>query len=267
MRTTPFMRWMMLFGMTSIGPSLMAQTPDMKPPAYDVVSVKANKTGSGNTSVHINADRYLASNISLKSLLVDAYDLETDDLIYGLPVWAASAHFDVEGKMDEETIAKVKSAPMLEGREMRRRMLQTLLADRFRLTAHHETRELAIYALVVGRGSKVKIAAADDVRNGGFSSSNHALTANGIGMASLAAFLAGRLHRNVEDRTGLKGEYDFKLEWAPDEAAGESASLTGASPLPSLFTAMQEQLGLKLESTKGPVDVIVVDRIEQPTEN
>jgi uncharacterized protein (TIGR03435 family) len=237
-------------------------------PAFDVVSIKPNKSGSGGMSINIDDGRYVASNLSLKSMIQNAYGLQTQDQIVGLPGWGSSARFDVEAKMDAETIAALKGASREQEQKLREAMMQAMLADRFQLKVHAETKELPIYTLVAAKGGP-KLAAADPAnkKNGWMSSSNQTLTATGIEMAGLCDFLSGRLHRKVVDNTGLAGSYDFKLQWSPDEAAGESAAATGAAQLPSMFTAVQEQLGLKLESGKGPVDTVVVDHVAMPSEN
>jgi uncharacterized protein (TIGR03435 family) len=139
-------------------------------------------------------------------------------------------------------------------------MLQAMLADRFALKAHRETRDLPIYELTVAKsGSKMKQTTPDS--SGG--SANYAsgkVTAHQISIESVAANLSFAVGRVIVNKTGLEGGYDFALDYAPD---GADASDTR----PSIFTALEEQLGLKLEPARGPVDVIVVDQIERPTAN
>jgi uncharacterized protein (TIGR03435 family) len=136
------------------------------------------------------------------------------------------------------------------------------------LKVHPETRTLPMYELALAKGgSKLTTADPANPKGGSMNSNNQKLTVIGLPTSNLCDYLSSRLHRKVVDKTGLTGKYDFTLQWSPDEAAGESATATGASQLPSIFTALQEQLGLKLESTKGPVDVIVVDKVEMPSEN
>jgi len=127
-------------------------------------------------------------------------------------------------------------------------MLQTLLADRFKLAVRHEARELPVYALVVAKnGPKLRAA------EGGSMSSGPSMLRGQVPLSELAHYLSPSLGRTVLDRTGLAGTFEIKLEWMPDEE--------------SLFTAIQEQLGLRLESTKAAVDVLVIDRAEKPSEN
>ena len=229
---------------------------------YDVVSVHVNKTGGGDSSWGTNNGGYRGTNVSVKWLIQDAYALPTDDLITGMPGWASAAKFDIEAKMDAETIATLKNLSKKEGAHREELMMQALLADRFGLKVHHETRELQVYQLVLAKsGSKMKEAKTDD--GGSLNVNNQSLTATGATMENFCQFLSQQLHRKVEDKTGLAGKYDFTLQWLPDEAAGESAGTTGANSLPTLFTALQEQLGLKLESRKGLIEVLVVDHAER----
>jgi uncharacterized protein (TIGR03435 family) len=153
--------------------------------------------------------------------------------------------------------------------EQRRTMFQQILADRFKLVAHHETRELPIYQLTIGKnGSKLKESAPDDPastkpsRKGiMFGPGRGKVTATGGSLSMFITALSRQLGRIIVDKTGLTGRYDFTLEWTPDDAAPSDQSG------PGIFTAIQEQLGLKLEPTKGPVDVIVIDHIEKPSAN
>jgi uncharacterized protein (TIGR03435 family) len=237
-------------------------------PTFDVVSVKPNRTGSGSTSVHTDNERYETINLSLKKMIQNAYGLQTPDQISGLPGWANSVNFDIEAKVDAETMARLKAASRDEESKLRRSIMQAMLADRFQLKVHPDTKELPIYELTLAKGGS-KLPAADpaDTKNGSMNSNNQKLTATGIPLSNLCNYLSERLHRKVVDKTGLAGEYSFTLQWSPDEAAGESVAATGTEQLPSLFTALQEQLGLRLDSAKGPVDTIVVDKVEMPSEN
>jgi uncharacterized protein (TIGR03435 family) len=227
-------------------------------------------------------DKFSTTNVGLKMLIQNAYGLKMPDMISGLPGWADSANFDVEAKMDAETVAALKAMPKEQADEQRRKMVQSMLADRFKLKVHRETKELPIYSLVVAKGGfKLKeadpnntyangIKGPDGVAHGGMMRMGRGeLTGQGIEMTGLANFLSQQVHRLVVDNTGLKGKYDFTLEWTPDEMEGgghpEAAAAT--SPGPTIYTALQEQLGLRLGSTKGPVETVVVDHVEMPSEN
>jgi uncharacterized protein (TIGR03435 family) len=147
--------------------------------------------------------------------------------------------------------------------------LQALLAERFQLAVHRETRDLPMYSLVVGKNG-VKMQPTDPtVKSGTSLITQKMFKAQRSTVDSIAQGLAGVLGRPVKNETGLEGFYDFKMEWAPEPAAGGGRPDERAIDTlgPSLFTAVQEQLGLKLEARKGPMEVIVVDRAQRPSEN
>jgi uncharacterized protein (TIGR03435 family) len=237
-----------------------------KPPAYDVVSIKPTDPQAHAWWHRLTADG-LSMNVTLKSLIFTAYSIQTDNQISGLPGWAASTQFDVEGKMDADTAASLAKLPQNEQYNQRQAMLQALLADRFGLKVHHETRELPVYILVIAKGgSKMQETSADE--RTGVSFGHGQFTGRGITIGSLVVYLSGMLGQPVVDKTGLTGNYDAKLQWTPDDAAGPSqTSGTSLDSGPSIFTALQEQLGLKLEPSKAPMDTIVVDYLERPSEN
>lgn len=247
-------------GQSGLSPS--AATTAAKLPAYDVVSIKPNKSGSGSLDVDSNVDTYNAKNITVKSLLEDAYGIRKD-LISGVPAPIDSAHFDVMAKIVEPDAAAIRK---LTGRQ-RGSMLLPILAERFQLKAHTETRILPVFELVVvASGPKFKHSADQKSHSTGTSIQGSdrgiQLTAQNISMASLASSLEGQVHRPVIDRTGLAGNYDVAMKWSSDTVPSAEAN-SG----PSIFTALQEQLGLKLRPSKGPVDTLVVDHVEMPSEN
>jgi uncharacterized protein (TIGR03435 family) len=211
--------------------------------------------------VDSNPVRFLARCTTLHGLLYIAYPLKPNIPIPGLPGWANSAVFDVDAKADNETALAMQKLPDEERQKQAHLMLQAVLADRFKLRIHHETREGPIYELIVARsGFKLKEALASKRPPGSTCSHDHIQLRN-TPISSLAYCLSAPLGRNVVDKTGITGNYEFELKWTPDELQG--APDAG----PSLFTALEEQLGLKLVSAKGPVDVIVIDHIERPSEN
>jgi uncharacterized protein (TIGR03435 family) len=265
-----------------LGPQLMAQgaSPSIPVlteaglPAYDVVSIKPNKTGSGRTSIDTNNGNFIASNITLKTLILIAYNLKEGQLI-DLPKWAESSHFDIQAKVLEPD-KKVFDALT---DEQAGAMLQPILADRFQLKFHHETKALPVYELVVVKdGPKFKeskISGDQKSANGmgAGSMSSHNSSTNGvmtsttsavaIPIASLTAMLSTQLQRIVVDKTGLTGKYDLELVWTRDDSSNTTSDATGVS----VFTALQEQLGLKLQPSKSPVETIVIDHLELPSEN
>lgn len=244
------------------GSSLYAASAAVKLPAYDVVVIKPNKSGSGSLDIEENVDTYNAKNVTVKNLLEEAYGIRKD-LIFGVPGQIDSAHFDVTAKIVEPDAAAIKK---LTGRQ-RGSMMLPVLTERFQLKAHIETRILPIFELVVmPSGPKFKHSA-NQMSNSTGTSINGTdrgvqLTAQNISMGSLASSLEGQVHRPVIDKTGLAGNYDVAMKWASDRVP---SSETNSGP--SLFTALQEQLGLKLKPSKGPVDTLVVDHVEMPSEN
>ena len=215
------------------------------------------------------ADGVDAVDVTLQYVIRQAYGVYDDKLWSGEPAWLGEKRFDVQARFD------VSQYPNLT-REQRQAMLQKLLADRFKLVVHHETRDVPLYALVVAKqGPKIQESKPDEVHLSGLDgravchlmrSSRGDLAFQGCYLKSLVTNLAfiPDVGRTVVDKTGLAGLYTFELKWTPDNPS------TSASPdlsAPSIFTALEEQLGLKLESTKGPLDTIVVDHVEMPSEN
>jgi uncharacterized protein (TIGR03435 family) len=242
------------------GSASPAESASAKLPAYDVVSIKLNKSGSGSVNVHSDDNRYSASNVSLKDLLENAYGIKKD-LITGVTGPIESAHFDVEAKIVDRDPDALKK---LTGRQYGQ-MLLPFLAERFRLKAHTEIKTLPVYELVVVKdGPKFK-QSEDDTHGSGTSThgdhNGRELSAHNLSMTSLASTLTNEVHRTVIDKTGLTGKYDLGLKWSTDDGAAQADSA------PEIFTALQEQLGLKLQAGKGPVETLVVDSVEMPSEN
>jgi uncharacterized protein (TIGR03435 family) len=247
-------------------PSLVVQQPATLPPAYDVVVIKPSDSLSHRMSMDMDETTLRAKNVSLKQLLVNAY-LIREGLIFGLPGWAESSRFDITAKVTDPDMKALNSL----SREQRQAMLAAILADRFRLKTHTEIKTLPVYELVVAKdGPKLKTTTlpppgadtADPLGYGNIDVHNTELTATGVTVSDLAMNLTFPLDRTVINSTRLTGRYDFQLRWT---AEGASAGATDAPP--DLFTAIQEQLGLKLQAAKGPVKTLVVDHVEQPTAN
>lgn len=246
----------------------VAQTSaaDGKAFVYDVVSVKPYKPDSG-TGVTMwwrtTKAGFSAAGLTLEALMMGAYGLLTTDQIEGLPSWGDSAQFTIDAKMDEDMAAAFQKLSPKDRNRQRMLMQRSILEDRFQLKAHHETRERPIYELVVAKsGSKLK--ETDSATPGGYSMGSGKLTGKGIEVTTLTYSLSNEVGRYVIDKTGLAGKYDMDLKWTPDdEGPGHESADAG----PSIFTALEEQLGLKLVAAKGPVDTIVVDHVEKPSEN
>jgi len=189
-----------------------------------------------------------------------AYGLHTPEQIVNLPAWASSDGLDIKAKIDEETAARWRKLSDAEVDRRQLPMMQSLLADRFQLKVHREIRQLPILRLVVAKGGpKLKVALPDARSESEMS--NGYISGQATSMQTFVFNLSHEMGRQVIDETGLTDNYDFELRWTPDDQ--QEAPDAG----PTAFTALEEQLGLKLISAKGPVEVIVIDRIERPSEN
>ncbi len=236
-------------------------------PAFEVATVKPTPPDwDGGKVIRMeSADRFAARNYTLKALLGAAYNL-TPSAISGGPGWIETDGYDILAKTPGE------ARPSL---DQQMAMLRSLLADRFKLSFHREQKELSIYALTVAKnGPKLKDSAAPPdqlpVLTNHIFPDHVSLPGRNATMAQLASVLQRAVaDRPVIDKTGLAGEYDFDLEWTADETQfGGQIRGTPAQPTrPGLFAAMQEQLGLRLEATRSPVDVLVIDRVERPSAN
>lgn len=254
----------------------LAQTPaiqqasvvDARLPVYEVAVIKPDKSGSGSTHINTEDRTFRAQNVSLLQLVQMATGIKRD-LISGMPSWTEGAHYDIDAKvleMDPDLEKKGLS------REQSQAMLRKLLEDRFGLKTHIETKTLAVYNLAIAKGGikfkEYAVDASGKDKSGNMSThgtdTGTEMTATGVPMRDLASVLGDQMHQTVIDKTGLAGKYDLHLLWRRDDAPPNP---DGRDEAPGLFTALQEQLGLKLETGKGPVDTLVVDHIEPPTEN
>jgi uncharacterized protein (TIGR03435 family) len=240
----------LLIAAATVGVSAQSATP-----SFEVASVKSNNSGSGNSSSRGLGNRYVATNVTVVQMLRNAYGIQ-EFQIAGGPGWVGVDRFDIEGTM----------APGSKPADWQP-MLQTLLAERFKLAFHRESRQASIYSLVVAKSGH-KLTPGDrakcpNVTGCGFNASPTQIVGESVSMSQLAARLSRSIGIPVEDNTGLTGLFDLKLEWTvEDQFVGR-----GASASPTIFPAIQEQLGLRLESTRGPVETLVIDRVERPTEN
>jgi uncharacterized protein (TIGR03435 family) len=241
------MRTVLLLTLTSSAVLAQAAPPR---PAFETASVTPNSSGSASSKTDWDNGLVHLTNVSLKRYIASAYQVD-DDQISG-PDWLSATRFDMAAK----------AAGPVEDKQIML-MLQTLLAERFKLALHRETREMAVYALVASKdGSKLKQAESDG--NSRTRSRRGRITAEHTSMAELADAMKRLTGLRVVDTTGLQGVFDFTLEWDPtsDPASGRQ------NLSPSMFTALQEQLGLRLEERKMPVEILVIDHVEKtPTEN
>ncbi len=228
--------------------------------SFDVVSIKPTDPSNNGMSIRVEpGGRYVAKGMSVKMLIVNAYDLH-EFQISGTPDWANSAKYDIAAESDD---AEWKDLTASERDKILDLRLQSILAERFKFKFHYVKKEMPIYSLVVGKGGSKLQPASDDVKGPIMTMGGGYLTADKISMEMLAGNLSNIVDRVVQDKTGLTGSYRLKLDWTPDETQSRDASVEELS----IFTAIQEQLGLKLERQKGDVDVLVVDHVERPSEN
>jgi uncharacterized protein (TIGR03435 family) len=277
-------------------PRVCAQVPAesaANSPGFEVASIKPNKSSDVLSSAALQGGRFTATNITLRELIRVAYDVQNAQIAGG-PSWIGSERFDIEAKAEgDPTLAASPRSMLL--------MVRRLLRERFKLTAHTEMRELQAYALVMDRTdrrmgpelrqSQVDCAAVMAAARTQpsplpfpppgerqlcdmFIGAPPRFAAGGVSMAQLATSLSRLVKRTVLDRTLLTGTFDFELQWTPEglpqrspDAVDQPIRLNGSDVDPngpSIFTALREQLGLKLESKDGPVDVLVVDSASRP---
>jgi uncharacterized protein (TIGR03435 family) len=244
-----------------------AQTPVLNPrPTFEVASIKPNQTGERPSITASTGGTLRATNETLKYLIEWAYNIQ-DYQISGGPKWIDTAGYDIVAK-PEHTYT-----PSQETIGYSRQLVQSLLEDRFKLVLQRTTKEVPVYTLVVGKdGPKLsereKPANPTDARMSG---GRGLMVGRGVMMWLVVQRLSSVVGRPVVDETGLRQYYDFRLEWTPDEPTGAPGdggnALSSDHSGPSILTALQEQLGLKLETRKGPVDVLVIDHVESPSEN
>ncbi len=242
-----------------------AMPADWKP-AFEVATIKPSRPDAQGQTITVRGRTFATMNQTVVGMMTFAFGIHPSQIV-GAPAWLGDARFDISAQPE---------GTGMPNNQQWKAALAKLLADRFALAFHHETKELSVYALtVVKSGSKL-------TKNETDPNGLPALFFRGLGNfpvhnATMADFTgvmqAVVLDRPVVDRTGLEGRYDFQLTWTPDETqfGGRGGQVPPpADPStapPGLFTAIQEQLGLKLDATKLPVDVLVVDRVEKPTEN
>ena len=261
----------------------LSELPSQVTPAFAAASIKINETGNDKqSSILFPPSGFTATNVSLQVLIRAAYGVE-DDRISGAPSWLNSVYYDVDARVDSSGADEVRKPSEDQLKFERLRLLQALLADRFRLTVHREAKVLPIYALVIAE-NRPKLQEAkpgDTYANGlqldGLPAGPHFMDLRRGGqfkaqaepVAVLARVLSRVLGCLVLDKTGLAGDYDFNLKWIPDESLAPHYKGTNLSESsgPSIFAALQEQLGLKLVTQQGPVELLVIDRAEKPSEN
>jgi uncharacterized protein (TIGR03435 family) len=233
---------------------------------FEVATIKPSNPAAQGRLFTVKGRQVITINTSLADIITMAYELHARQIVGG-PSWMESDKYDITGQPEGQGLPNVTQM---------RAMLRALVEDRFKLKMHREKRELSAYALVVAPGG-AKLTKNDSNPNGlpsllfrglGVLPVNNATMAEFAGVMQLAV-----LDRPVVDRTGLQGRYDFTLTWTPDETQFASFGVripppsNAADAPPALFTAVQEQLGLKFDSVRAPVEVLVIDHLEKPSEN
>ena len=275
------------------GVDLDAQTAAPQEPRFEVVSIKRNTGGGAGSMMAVQpGGRVLVRNLPVQEVILRAYGIQLFQLTGGSD-WLQGERYDIEAKPSDGAVVTADAINV---------MLQAMLADRFKLNTRRETRESAIYELVMARsdqrfGEKLRQTSADCVaqRNRGTESAGslpdaarigggdpipcgmvmsggNRIAAGGETMARFATMLVPRVQRIVVDNTGLTGLYDFDLQFLPDQGYGRAGAgpvrvYLVAADVPPLLTAIQEQLGLKLQPARGPVEYVVIESIERPSED
>lgn len=260
-----------LWGSTLLAQATNPSSPESvhaKQMQFGVVSIREAPLGREGWRMEFDLDGFKATGVSLRQVIQEAYGTYEEERLSGGPKWLSTQKFDIEAKIDGDDIPAFKAL----SREQRQSMLQTLLFERAHLSLHHESVELPVYELVVAkRGSKLHESSSQRFRQADIKgmqglvlkSYNGRLDVEEYSVPALASDLHSFVGRIVVDKTGLTGRYDFSLRWTPDSLSNSEA----AAEWPSLYTALEEQLGLKLEPARAPVDTLVVDHIEMPSEN
>lgn len=247
---------LLIVGVVALSVTVTAQQPV---PAFEVASIKPHTSDDGRVTMVLQpGGRFVATRVPLRHVIRTAFQLQ-DDQIVGGPEWLDTDRFDIDARSPDADVTRIAA------------MLQSLLADRFKLTTHRETRELSVLTLERARrdgtlGPELRPTACPAIEIdlsrpqpcANISNGSAFLTLRGMPLTQFTQYLAPYVNRVVVDRTGLDGRYDINLRWSPELDNQER---------PSLFTALQEQLGLKLESGRGMVEVLVIDTVAHPTPN
>jgi uncharacterized protein (TIGR03435 family) len=237
---------------------------------FEVASIRANHSGEERSAVYFQAGRFVAENASLKAIIAYAYHVK-DFQISGGPSWIDSEKFNITAKEENAVAADRQRLSWKQYTEQLELMVQSSLADRFQLRVIHKPRKSTILALVTAKGGPKLERSSRDGYEADFRGRRGQLLTKGVSLAQLADFLSWMPEvgvRKVVDQTGFDGNFDLTLRWS-----FERSPATGGPPeivqpdAPSIFNAIQEQLGLKLEPTKGLVDYLIIDHVERPSEN
>jgi len=257
-------------------PAPQSAASDSKLIAFDVVSIKQNKSDSGGGSGRSTPDGDTNINTLLAFQIGPAYGVEPDN-IYGLPDWARNNRYDIQYKVAAEDIETYRKL----SRNEHQRMTQAIFEDRLKLKAHISSKEVPMYQLVIAKGGPklheakpgdtyatgIKLPDGTPIGGAGAFMGRGSYTGQQVSITSMLNSLKSATGRPVVDKTGLTGKYDISLRWAPDPGPTSPDSATPDDTVPSIFTALEEQLGIRLEPTKGTIPTLIIDHIEPPSEN
>jgi uncharacterized protein (TIGR03435 family) len=260
--------WMLV--LVIAGQRGIAQAAQAGSATFEVSTVKVNRSGVSGSHSSFRNGLFTATNVSLKNVMEYSAFGILEARIAGGPKWLESERFDIEAKLDAQAAGQLEKLDREQRGAETHLLFQQLLANRFGLAFHWETREMPVYALVVARKGPL-LQEAKPNEGTGTSSSWGELTATGVTMddlvRALTQELSPELGRVVINRTGIQGRYDLALRWTPQNDVSKADNGAEADGAASIFTAIQEQLGLKLESARCPVQVLVIDSLEMPEEN
>lgn len=245
-------------------PTPMAENAD---PSWEAATIKPSDPERQGIGINMNGRNFSTHNTTLRDLLTFTYGLHPNQIV-GAPGWVETDKFDLAARPD---------MPGMPSDLQIKSMMKKLIAERFKLKVHTEKKELSVFLITVAKGGP-KLTKNDSDPKGlpglGFRGLGNLVVRNG-NMSDFAQMMQSRvLDRPVVNQTNLEGRYDFTMQWTPDEtqfggqgARAQAQAAEGAPQNPDLFTAMQQQLGLKIEATKAPADVFVIDHVEKPSGN
>ena len=246
-------------------PALSLMDPKLEP-GYEVATIKPTDPDHARGGFTLQGRHVVAGNFTVEGLIKLAYNLHETQVVGG-PDWIKTDHFDMDILPDHEGLPSLEQA---------RGIVRKLLADRFALKFHDDTKELSVYVLAVAKtGPKLTKSGADPSSPPGMGGPPGRMMMRNGSMEEFAQMMQGILDRPVLDQTGLKDRYDLSLKWTPDQsqyggripAQNSDNSAADSDTLPSLFTAIQQQLGLKLDAMKAPAKVMVIESVEKPSAN
>lgn len=258
MSLSKFTRLATLCGMAL---ALISIVRAQQPQGFEVASIKPSRNSSADSNFDsAPGGRLTATNITVRELIRLAYGVK-DYQIEHAPGWLESERYDIAAK---------NAVPQKTSLAEEQSQVRELLTDRFHLTTHRETKQTQVYLLVVGKDGP-KLTPHNDGSGSGTRKACGHLAGKRLTMDSIATVLSRQFERDVLNRTALPDKYDFQLDWTPDSGpcpvTPDSEGSANPSAMPSIFTAIQQQLGLKLESSRGPVEFLVIDRVEKPSAN